>query len=216
MNRTFRAAVALLIGLACAQSRAECGSFTLLPTPPSIPANGTSAARLQITAYSDALIVGDLPVTLTLQGPGSLSPTKVILRFGSYANASSPAGATFSTSDAYYISSLSTGQVSIIASAPGFFPASTAVNVVPDYLDIENDSIPDSTDNCPDAYNPDQYDSDSDGIGDACDSMTDSDSDGIADSKDNCPMVSNSAQADKDGDGYGDACDIFPMNPEKD
>ncbi|MBE3122989.1 MAG: thrombospondin type 3 repeat-containing protein [Thermoplasmata archaeon] len=39
----------------------------------------------------------------------------------------------------------------------------------PPPTDSDNDGIPDSTDNCPYAYNPGQEDSDGDGIGDACD-----------------------------------------------
>lgn len=35
-------------------------------------------------------------------------------------------------------------------------------------IDSDDDSIPDSEDNCPDTYNPDQEDTDGDGIGDAC------------------------------------------------
>ena len=35
--------------------------------------------------------------------------------------------------------------------------------------DADNDTIPDSTDNCPDTYNLDQTDTDSDGQGDVCD-----------------------------------------------
>jgi hypothetical protein len=53
-------------------------------------------------------------------------------------------------------------------------------------------SYPKLDDNCPNVSNPDQTDTDDDGIGDACD---------------NCPTVSNPDQADFDHDGIGDACD---------
>jgi hypothetical protein len=39
--------------------------------------------------------------------------------------------------------------------------------------DSDGDGIPDSTDNCPSVYNPDQADADYDGIGDACDDAND-------------------------------------------
>ena len=73
------------------------------------------------------------------------------------------------------------------------------------HCDGDNDGIPDSSDNCPTVFNPDQKDTDGDHVGDACDS--DDDNDGVPDSSDNCPLVSNANQADKDGDGIGDACD---------
>ena len=66
---------------------------------------------------------------------------------------------------------------------------------------------PDTSDNCPSVANQDQKDTDGDGIGDVCDSLTDSDRDGVADGSDNCPLVSNQDQKDTDGDGIGDACD---------
>lgn len=43
---------------------------------------------------------------------------------------------------------------------------------MPNITDIDNDGIPDPTDNCPGIFNPDQLDSDNDGQGDACEAQT--------------------------------------------
>lgn len=72
-------------------------------------------------------------------------------------------------------------------------------------LDSDGDGIPDHEDNCPDTFNPAQIDTDSDGIGDACD--PDIDGDGIPNELDNCPYSYNPLQEDFDGDGVGDVCD---------
>jgi phage FluMu protein Com len=86
----------------------------------------------------------------------------------------------------------------------------------------------DCEDNCPLVHNPDQADSDNDGIGDACELDTDGDgifdegsgSGGIGDEPctggattdcdDNCRFDPNPTQQDSDHDGVGDACDNCP------
>ena len=81
-------------------------------------------------------------------------------------------------------------------------------NGIPDCSDpdIDGDGIPNASDNCPSVYNPDQKDSDHNGVGDACQPV-DSDGDGVLDAADNCPFVYNPTQADADHNGIGDACD---------
>lgn len=59
--------------------------------------------------------------------------------------------------------------------------------------------------------NPDQLDSDGDGMGDLCD--PDADNDGIPNAIDNCPLIANTDQTDRDRDGLGDKCDNCPFVP---
>ena len=81
--------------------------------------------------------------------------------------------------------------------------------------DADRDGVADSIDNCPNYWNPEQYDADEDGIGNVCDECTDQDGDGYGDPgfptntclEDNCPGFANPDQADSDGDGIGDPCE---------
>jgi probable HAF family extracellular repeat protein len=75
-----------------------------------------------------------------------------------------------------------------------------AAQAVPDH---DGDGLAGPADNCPFVANTDQVDSNSDGVGDACDP----DGDGIPSDIDNCPSSSNPSQANTDGDLLGDACD---------
>ncbi len=80
--------------------------------------------------------------------------------------------------------------------------------------DQDCDSIRDDAgDNCRPRFlndfamrNPDQRDSDADGLGNRCD--TDDDDDGVLDGPDNCDTVANPDQADANGDGIGDLCAV--------
>ena len=92
--------------------------------------------------------------------------------------------------------------------------------------DNDLDSVCDEIDNCnPLAFcsvnyllcaNQDQSDTDTDGIGNACDNcpsdsnpfQADADGDSYGDVCDNCPSVANTDQADTDGDGIGNACEV--------
>lgn len=92
-------------------------------------------------------------------------------------------------------------------SDPSGLMASAVVNidVVLVDADDDDDDIPDLEDNCPQAVNIDQLDTDLDGEGDVCD--LDDDGDEVVDGQDNCPLTFNVNQADLDSDTLGDVCD---------
>jgi hypothetical protein len=96
-----------------------------------------------------------------------------------------------------------TGDSTFITGAG--YPDGLAVDAVAPGADADGDGVPDSTDNCVNAANTDQVDSDGDGQGNVCD--PDDDNDGAADGSDNCPTIANAGQADVDSDGLGDPCD---------
>ncbi|MDQ7087112.1 MAG: thrombospondin type 3 repeat-containing protein [Acidobacteriota bacterium] len=81
--------------------------------------------------------------------------------------------------------------------------------------DDDDDTVPDSSDNCRLIDNPGQEDADADGRGDVCDNcvntanpnQVDTDADGFGDACDNCPNDANFDQVDSEGDGTGNVCD---------
>jgi hypothetical protein len=91
----------------------------------------------------------------------------------------------------------------------------TVVEVSEPLPDTDGDLALDDGDNCPTIANPEQENSDSDEMGDACD--PDDDNDGTEDPDDNCPGTANLVVNDDgtttpnvldgDGDGAGDVCD---------
>jgi hypothetical protein len=84
-------------------------------------------------------------------------------------------------------------------------PSQNAVNDLECDSDTDGDGVPDSVDNCVATRNFEQFDMDSDLIGDLCDG--DTDGDGINNIQDNCPRKANGNLLDSDRDGMGDACD---------
>jgi MYXO-CTERM domain-containing protein len=73
------------------------------------------------------------------------------------------------------------------------------------FPDTDGDGIDDIHDICSGIFDPDQLDTDGDGLGDGCD--PDIDEDGIQNVFDNCSGLANSDQFDGDRDGTGDSCD---------
>ncbi len=97
--------------------------------------------------------------------------------------------------------------------------------------DADGDGVPDSLDNCPDVFNPDQADFDGDGMADACDADDDNDgqtdADEIACGSDPLDAASQAADndfdnspdcvdPDDDNDGVADTTDNCPLNANAD
>jgi uncharacterized delta-60 repeat protein len=91
----------------------------------------------------------------------------------------------------------------------GCSPEYPACNGLTLDTDKDGDGISDSLDNCPAAYDVNQFDADHDGTGDLCD--PDADNDAIANGSDAFPLdVSASQDADSDGapESWNSGCDI--------
>ena len=102
---------------------------------------------------------------------------------------------------------------------------SATCSVVPDVDGNPIGSTTNCNDNCPAAYNPSQWDHDSDSLGTVCDNclvtpnpdQADGDGDGVGNVCDNCPDDANEDQANgdtaPDDDAIGDECDNCPDAP---
>jgi hypothetical protein len=89
-------------------------------------------------------------------------------------------------------------------------------------VDADNDGVLDGDDNCVDVANGNQADTDTDGLGDVCD--TDDDGDLVPDAEDAFPLdatetvdtdndgIGNNADVDDDNDGVNDANDAAPLD----
>ena len=81
-------------------------------------------------------------------------------------------------------------------------------NLPSSIADTDLDGVPDQTDNCPFDPNPQQRDSDHNGLGNVCDCTTvgiDADHDGIDDACDDC--IGEATGVDSGGDGIDDGCE---------
>ena len=90
------------------------------------------------------------------------------------------------------------------------------------FLDADQDRVPDFYDNCINTPNYDQLNNDNDNLGDICD--PDDDNDGVNDTEDAFPFdptesvdtdndgIGNNADSDDDNDGYPDEDDCSPLD----
>lgn len=60
-------------------------------------------------------------------------------------------------------------------------------------FELDNDGLPDAMDNCPSVTNPEQIDTDRDGLGDACDDDNDNITDQVELAKGTNPLVNEAA-----------------------
>ncbi len=175
------------------------------------PSDGTE----RVVANHLAVYAPKLGTIGTLQGVVYEEPDRAKVLAGASV---SLGDATVTTDDAghYELDSVP-GPAKLTVKLPRYAPANLDVTVAMGQVksvdiglmidptsDFDGDGVPDVRDVCTEVPDPEQLDTDRDGLGDACD--LDDDGDALADEDDNCPTVVNADQADENADGVGDAC----------
>ena len=205
--------IPLIIG--SGQTTVQTGPV-IVNCPPNPPIN-IGSSTLKFTATSNGQIIsGNLQVNSSVTGVvngqisgGTVDPSGFYTLFGQLTNnicTSLPPTVPFSLSGPC---SLNGQPVPIRLSSP--LISGTYFGVVDCDPDTDGDGVLNGVDNCPLVANPEQTDTDGDGLGDACDD--DRDGDGVLNGVDNCPAASNPNQEDFDDDGIGDVCDPTPIPP---
>lgn len=161
MKKAFKIVfIAVIAWVGILTTARAANTLALTANPSAIPADGTSTSLITILGHVDSYFL-QASVNLSVSGPGVISPTVVTLYFSS---------ATMTlTGTASLRSTTTPGQIIVTGSCPNFLDGK--VTVTANALDRDNDGIPDSVDNCPSIYNPDQLDTDHDGFGDLCDAF---------------------------------------------
>jgi len=157
-------------------------TLTITSNKSTIVANGVDKATLNIQLRAEPAINGNVHVTITVSGPGTLDGYSCDINLTEYCSESGTGELCISSPTSTYrqngfsenqcwrlLTSNSAGTITVTASADEF--PSDSVTVVSTVPDSDGDGVPDSSDNCPNVSNPDQKDSDGDGFGDACDAF---------------------------------------------